>query len=121
MTDLASVIAVVSSVLAVVTSVTVAVITQRGNLKIARQESQASPYSELADRVTELEQADRAKAAWIAELEDLVAELRRDRDEDRAYIRRLLAAWSMYLPDVIPPQPVPAWYLPHPSQQPKEQ
>lgn len=117
MTDLATVIAVVSSVLAVVTSVTVAVITQRGNLRTARLDAEASPYSELADRVTGLEKSDREKSRQITELEDTARQLRRARDEDRAYIRRVLAAWSQHLPGMLPPQPVPAWYLPHPSQQ----
>ena len=110
-------IAVVSSIVAASATLLVAALTQRGSLRTARLDAEASPYSALADRVTDLEQADRTKAARIAELEELVAELRRDRDEDRAYIRRLLAAWSMHLPDVMPPQPIPQWYLPHPSQQ----
>ena len=97
----------------------VAIITQSGARRAKQIESEAAPYAQLAQRVSDLEKADEAKSKRIAELRDEVEELRQARDEDRAYIRRVLAAWSQHLPDVIPPQPIPQWYYPHPSQQPK--
>ena len=104
----------IGSILALVGVVWVAIITQSGARSTTTVEVEASPYDALARRVVTLEQQ-------VVELLDKIDELRQARDEDRAYIRRLLAAWSLHLPDVLPPQPLPQWYLPHPSQQPKEQ
>ena len=103
----------VGSILALAGVVWVAIITQSGARGTTQVEAEASPYDALAKRVVTLEQQ-------VDDLLDKIDELRQARDEDRAYIRRLLAAWSTHLPDVLPPQP-PQWYLPHPSQQPKEQ
>lgn len=103
----------IGSVLALVGVVWVAIITQSGARGTTQVEAEASPYDALAKRVVTLEQQ-------VDDLLDKIDELRQARDEDRAYIRRLLAAWSTHLPDVLPPQP-PQWYAPHPSQQPKEQ
>ena len=114
------VLALVGSGISVLGLVVVAMVTQSGNRQAKQIESEAAPYDALARRVTDLEAADTAKSDQIEQLRRTVAELRQARDEDRAYIRRLLAAWSTHLPDVLPPQP-PQWYLPHPSQQPKEQ
>ena len=97
----------------------VAVITQAGNRRAKQIEAEAAPYDSLARRVTDLEESDAAKSKQIEQLRRTVDELRQARDEDRAYIRRVLAAWSLHLPDVLPPQP-PQWYLPHPSQQPRK-
>lgn len=112
--------ALVGSGISVLGLVVVAVITQSGNKRTKQIEAEAAPYDVLARRVTDLEAADAAKSEQIGQLRRTVEELRAAREEDRAYIRRLLAAWSTHLPDVIPPQPLPRWYLPHPSQQPKE-
>ena len=101
----------VGSILALAGVVWVAIITQSGARRTKQAEAEASPYDALAKRVVTLEQQ-------VDDLLDKIDELRQARDEDRAYIRRVLAAWSMHLPDVLPPQP-PQWYLPH--QQPKEQ
>ena len=109
--DMASLI---GSVLALAGVVWVAIITQSGARRTPQAEAEASPYDALSKRVVTLEQQ-------VDDLLDKIDELRQARDEDRAYIRRLLAAWSLHLPDVLPPQPLPQWYLPHPSQQPKEQ
>ena len=108
--DMASLI---GSILALAGVVWVAIITQSGARGTTQIEAEASPYDALSRRVVTLEQQ-------VDDLLDKIDELRQARDEDRAYIRRLLAAWSTHLPDVLPPQP-PQWYLPHPSQQPKEQ
>ena len=108
--DMASLI---GSILALAGVVWVAIITQSGARGTTQIEAEASPYDALARRVVTLEQQ-------VDDLLDKIDELRQARDEDRAYIRRVLAAWSVHLPDVLPPQP-PQWYLPHPSQQPKEQ
>ena len=110
--------ALIGSGISVLGLVVVAVITQSGNQRTKQIEAEAAPYDALARRVTDLEAADTAKSDQIEQLRRTVAELRQARDEDRAYIRRVLAAWSLHLPDVMPPQP-PQWYLPH--QQPKEQ
>ena len=115
------VLALVGSGISVLGLVVVAVITQAGNKRTTQIESEAAPYDALARRVTDLEEADAAKSKQIERLRRTVDELRQARDEDRAYIRRVLAAWSVHLPDVLPPQPYPGWYLPHPSQQPEEQ
>ena len=101
----------VGSILALAGVVWVAIITQSGARRTKQAEAEASPYDALAKRVVTLEQQ-------VDDLLGKIDELRQARDEDRAYIRRVLAAWSMHLPDVLPPQP-PQWYLPH--QQPKEQ
>lgn len=108
--DMASLI---GSILALVGVVWVAIITQSGARRTTRVEAEASPYGELSKRVVALEQQ-------VEDLLGKIDELRQARDEDRAYIRRVLAAWSVHLPDVLPPQPYPNWYAPHPSQQPKE-
>ena len=100
----------IGSILALAGVVWVAIITQSGARRAKQIEAEASPYDALAKRVVTLEQQ-------VDDLLDKIDELRQARDEDRAYIRRVLAAWSMHLPDVLPPQP-PQWYLPH--QQPKE-
>ena len=115
------VLALVGSGISVLGLVVVAVVTQSGNRQAKRIEAEAAPYDVLARRVTDLEAADAAKSEQIGQLRRTVDELRQARDEDRAYIRRVLAAWSTHLPGVLPPQPLPQWYLPHPSQQPKEQ
>ena len=111
----------VGSGISVLGLVLVAVITQSGNRRTKQVEAEAAPYDVLARRVADLEAADAAKSEQIGQLRRTVAELRTARDEDRAYIRRLLAAWSAQLPDMLPPQPVPAWYLPHTSQQPRKE
>ena len=103
----------IGSILALVGVVWVAIITQSGARRTKQVEAEAAPYDALAKRVVTLEQQ-------VDDLLGKIDELRQARDEDRAYIRRVLAAWSMHLPDVLPPQPLPQWYLPHPSQQPKE-
>ena len=103
----------IGSIIALAGVVWVAIITQSGARGTTQVEAEASPYDALARRVVTLEQQ-------VDDLLDKIDELRQARDEDRAYIRRLLAAWSMHLPDVLPPQPLPQWYAPHPSQQPKE-
>ena len=107
--DMASLI---GSVLALAGVVWVAIITQSGARRAKQIEAEAAPYDALARRVVALEEQ-------VDDLLDKIDELRQARDEDRAYIRRVLAAWSVHLPDVLPPRP-PQWYLPHPSQQPKE-
>ena len=107
--DMASLI---GSILALAGVVWVAIITQSGARRTTQVEAEASPYDALAKRVVTLEQQ-------VDDLLGKIDELRQARDEDRAYIRRVLAAWSMHLPDVLPPQP-PQWYLPHPSQQPRK-
>ena len=112
--------ALIGSGISVLGLVVVAVVTQSGNRQTKQIEAEAAPYDALARRVTDLEAADVAKSDQIGKLRRTVDGLRQARDEDRAYIRRVLAAWSAHLPDVLPPQP-PQWYLPHPSQQPKEQ
>ena len=120
--------ALAGSVISVVGLLVVAVITQSGNRRTKRIETEAAPYEALAKRVTELEPADEAKSRRIRDqdeeisaLRDEIAELRHDRDEDRDYIRRVLAVWSVHLPNMPPPQPYPGWYEPHPSQQWKDQ
>ena len=114
------VLALVGSGISVLGLVVVAMVTQSGNRRAKQIEVEAAPYDVLARRVADLEAADAAKSDQIDALRAEISELRQARDEDRAYIRRLLAAWSAHLPDVLPPQPLPQWYLPHPSQQPKE-
>ena len=59
-------------------------------------ELEASPYGALAARVVALE----------AQVQDLA----RCRDEDRSYIVRLLAMWSVHMPLIEPPHPLPEWF-----------
>ena len=59
-------------------------------------ELEASPYAALATRVVALE----------AQVQDLT----RCREEDRSYIVRLLAMWSVHLPLIEPPAPLPEWF-----------
>lgn len=61
-----------------------------------RSELEASPYTALATRVVALE----------AQVQDLT----RCREEDRSYIVRLLAMWSVHMPLIEPPHPLPEWF-----------
>ena len=66
----------------------------------------ASPYSALADRVVRLEErTDKLEA----ENEALDRQIRRERRENRGYIRQLLAALREHAPGVPIPDP-PPWY-----------
>ena len=61
-----------------------------------RSELEASPYTALATRVVALETQ--------------VQDLTRCREEDRSYIVRLLAMWSVHMPLIEPPHPLPEWF-----------
>ena len=61
-----------------------------------RTEAESSPYAALATRVVALE--------------GQVQDLTRCREEDRSYIVRLLAMWSVHMPLIEPPAPLPEWF-----------
>ena len=105
--------AALTSLIAGFVAVVTGTIAARANRAVSVIEAETTPYAELAKRVRELEHQ-------VSELLDRTHELQAASNEDRLYIRRLLAAWSERLPDVLPPQPLPQWYMPHPSQQPEE-
>ena len=79
------------------------------NSRTKKIESEASPYSELAKRVTTLEQSVQNLEAERTALRDEVEQLKDQRRDDRNLIRALVNHIESHLPHTPFPFRLPAW------------
>ena len=99
----------VAPVLSFLGAVIVGAIAGFWNSRTKRIENEASPYSELAKRVTALEQSVQALEAERTALRAEVEQLKDQRRDDRNLIRALVAHIESHLPHTPFPFRLPAW------------
>lgn len=74
----------------------------------------ARVLEQLSERSEELADELSCVRTRLTETEAEIAQLRRDRDEDRDALRALINAWRAQMPEVPLPIRPPAWYTDHP-------